>query len=819
MTADVRSSEASRPHEREDAGRGPVDQVQSFMRLVARPSRWREVRLFSSPAEDALARRPTDIVLLVGAVLTLVVLSTIINATPTGFEAAVADVVANFPHFLDPLWEVVYDAVAVWAIALVAAAIVRRRWLLLLNMVLAGVVTAAVAIVLGRLTGTTWSGFGQASNDTYPAIRLATAVALVSTASPHLSRPLRYLGRWLVGLAALAALFLAAARPWGILAGYALGMGMAAAVHLLFGSPGGRPSLHQIRLALADLGIDAEPTRSARLRSAGVAVVDASGADGSRLLVKVYGRDAWDGQLIASLWRVLWYRGRLASVSLSRRQQVEHEAYLTLLAERRGAPVTPVLAAGPSASGDALLVVAVPGIALDDLPPGGVDDALLRRLWVALRHLHGAGVAHGRISADRILVGDGGCCFADFGEARVVSDVEPILADRAQLLVASALLVGPERAIEAAVAEIEPAGVAEVTPYLQPAALSSGLREEVEEHHLDLAALRNAAAAATQSDIPELRRLRRITWGTVLLGALMFVAGYFLISSLADIGWDNIVDSVKQASLPLVITALFIAQTPRFTQSFSVMAVSPVPLPLGRVTALEFATTFVNLAMPSTAGRVAVNIRFFQRAGASPGTAVAVGALDGLAGFVVQIGLMGSILLFGLGSVQLDLSGGSGVSNLGAILAIAAAVLVVAALVVLLVRRLRDWVFQMLSDIWHTAATLRSPRAVLQLLLANLVTEVLFGVAMWTVLRAFGQSVSLPDVILINEGVSLFAGMMPIPGGIGVAEAGLTAGFVAVGVPNATAFAAALTYRLISYYLPPIWGFFAFRWLQRRRYL
>jgi len=87
------------------------------------------------------------------------------------------------------------------------------------------------------------------------------------------------------------------------------------------------------------------------------------------------------------------------------------------------------------------------------------------------------------------------------------------------------------------------------------------------------------------------------------------------------------------------------------------------------------------------------------------------------------------------------------------------------------------------------------------------------------VLRAFGQSVSLPDVILINEGVSLFAGMMPIPGGIGVAEAGLTAGFVAVGVPNATAFAAALTYRLISYYLPPIWGFFAFRWLQRRRYL
>src|SRR6266540_193736 len=172
---------------------------------------------------------------------------------------------------------------------------------------------------------------------------------------------------------------------------------------------------------------------------------------------------------------------------------------------------------------------------------------------------------------------------------------------------------------------------AEVIPYLQPAALSAGLRDGVVEADLALEAFRQQVAGATLAEIPELRRLRRITWGSVLLAAFMFVAGYFLISSLADIGWDNIVDSLKDASLPIVLVALVIAQLPRVTQSFSVMAVSPTPLPLGRVTALEFATTFVNLAMPSTAGRVAVNIRFFQRAGARPGTAIAVGALDGFA--------------------------------------------------------------------------------------------------------------------------------------------------------------------------------------------
>jgi uncharacterized membrane protein YbhN (UPF0104 family) len=54
-----------------------------------------------------------------------------------------------------------------------------------------------------------------------------------------------------------------------------------------------------------------------------------------------------------------------------------------------------------------------------------------------------------------------------------------------------------------------------------------------------------------------------------------------------------------------------------------------------------------------------------------------------------------------------------------------------------------------------------------------------------------------------------------LPGGIGVAEAGLTAGLVAPGIPEETALAAALIHRLLTYYLPPIWGFWALRWLGR----
>ena len=40
-------------------------------------------------------------------------------------------------------------------------------------------------------------------------------------------------------------------------------------------------------------------------------------------------------------------------------------------------------------------------------------------------------------------------------------------------------------------------------------------------------------------------------------------------------------------------------------------------------------------------------------------------------------------------------------------------------------------------------------------------------------------------------------------------------GLTAVGIDEATAFAAAICYRLCTYYLPPIWGWFAFHRLER----
>jgi glycosyltransferase 2 family protein len=139
------------------------------------------------------------------------------------------------------------------------------------------------------------------------------------------------------------------------------------------------------------------------------------------------------------------------------------------------------------------------------------------------------------------------------------------------------------------------------------------------------------------------------------------------------------------------------------------------------------------------------------------------------------------------------------------------------------VRRLRDfvvgWVRQLVTEALVAVRGLRSPRRLAMLLGGNLATEVLFALALGTFVRAFGASVGLGELLLIVIGVSLLAGLMPVPGGIGVTEGGLIYGLIAAGLSEEVAFASVITYRLATFYLPPVWGFFALRWLERNQHL
>lgn len=84
---------------------------------------------------------------------------------------------------------------------------------------------------------------------------------------------------------------------------------------------------------------------------------------------------------------------------------------------------------------------------------------------------------------------------------------------------------------------------------------------------------------------------------------------------------------------------------------------------------------------------------------------------------------------------------------------------------------------------------------------------------------AYGVDLNLAQLVFISTSAGVLSSLIPVPGGIGAAEAALSAGLITMGVDESTAFALAITQRLCTFYLPPIWGYFSLRWLVRKGYL
>jgi uncharacterized membrane protein YbhN (UPF0104 family) len=750
---------------------------------------------------------------------------------PGSLDTPVQELLAALPGLLGWFWEICYDLLFVWAIALIVLAIAARgRLRLLAEQALSAGVAFGAGVLVGSIAGTEWSESVRSlvSADppaVFPAVRLAVATAVIAASSPHLSRPLRFLGRWVVVAGALASATLGIALPVGVVAGLALGFGVAALVHLALGSPGGRLSLEQLRIVLDDLDVPsvADLTEAA-LEPRGVSLAEAATTDGRVLEVKVYGRDALDGQLVGSLWSSLWNRGEAPRFG-GRLQQVEHEAFVTLYAERAGVPVLPVVAAGMAGGRDAVLVVDTLGgrPLTTSLDPSEVSDELLDRVWDAVGRLGDAGLAHGSLDgADLRVRPDGRVVLGDLSTGIVDADDADLASDRVQVLVATALAAGPERAITAAVREMGNDGAARILPFLQPAVLDRATRRAVREQGWSVDALRAQLSGAIGVEPPDLARLRRVTIGSIATVVVLGLVAYAVISALADVGIETLIDEFRTAELPWLVVALVTVPAIGVAQAFGTVGACLRPLRFGPVLMLEYAIGFIQLAVPSSAARIALEIRFFQRFGLSSTTAITIGAIDSVTGFVIQMLLILVITLSGL--VTLDLgSNGSGRSFDGTWLLAAAGVAIVVVVVALSIPRfrrfLRDQTRDRLAEVKDSLRVFRQPSKVAMIVGGNLATQVLYAMVLGACVLAFGHRLTLAELILTYTVVSLFAGFMPVPGGMGVAEAGYTAALVALGIPNPVAVSTAIAFRLVTYYLPPVWGSLAMRWLRRHDYL
>ncbi len=150
------------------------------------------------------------------------------------FEDELAELLSSLPGLFDPLWRIAFWAPLVYAVALLLIAALRDRRALardiLGSIVLAVIVTAVIAaLVMDDDRGVIELLLDIDGPPVFPPLALVVATAAISTSSPHLSRPFRHLGRWLIGSQVIAVLLVQAAVPSGAIAAFAVGTLAAAA--------------------------------------------------------------------------------------------------------------------------------------------------------------------------------------------------------------------------------------------------------------------------------------------------------------------------------------------------------------------------------------------------------------------------------------------------------------------------------------------------------------------------------------------------------------------------------------------------------------
>ena len=800
----------------------------------------RLLRMFSSSTHARRQRRPTD-VLLLGLGLVVVLLAMVNAPGPTALDLTVVTLLDELSAALSWFWEFAYTFAAVWVVVLLLAPVIRHgqgRLRLLWDYALALLVSFAMVAGISALGGTSLEQTMDALLTADPppvfaAARLAVVTAVIVTASPHLTHPFRVVGRVTLVLVALAAVALQVAYPTGVAAGWAVGLAAASFVHLVRGSPGGQLTPEQVVDALRDLGVEAVSVEVADPRAPGEQLLRARAAGGEELEVKVFGRDAWDAQYLGSLWSALTRRGEAPRFSVSRRERVEHEAMMTLIAERAGVPVLSVVTAGQGAQGEALVVCLASTRSFTEMSPESIDDAWLSGVWAALASLHESGIAHRAITGQHIVERpDGTPALADFTRAHLAASRHDLMIDRVHLLVTLSLRLGHDRAVESAVQALGVEGLAQTLPYVQDPVLNPSLRRAMGTEW-DLNELRSRAIERTGAEAAPLVELRRVSLGSLAKLVLTVVIAASLIGLLAGVDFAAVAEELATADFRLLLVGLLVAPLAQVFFSFSTLGSAMQRLPFLPVLMLQYAIQFIALVLPATAARVALQIRFFERLGIAYGPATTMGAIDGFGGFVVQILLLLLIAVSSLPGFTTEVTGASDSgeeSSDPSLVAMAVLIGLMWAVVTLAVPRRRAalrraiprFVAQMrdqASEARSSLNVLRHPGKVAGVLGGNLGGQVVQAIVLGICLAAFDETATLSQLILVNTFVSLFAGLMPVPGGVGVAEAGYTYGLMAIGVPSPVAVSTAIAFRLVTFYIPPLWCSQAMSWLRRNAYV
>jgi uncharacterized membrane protein YbhN (UPF0104 family) len=251
--------------------------------------------------------------------------------------------------------------------------------------------------------------------------------------------------------------------------------------------------------------------------------------------------------------------------------------------------------------------------------------------------------------------------------------------------------------------------------------------------------------------------------------------------------------------------------------TWSLSGFVPEKLSFVRTLLAQVAGDFATLVSPPTLGAIAINVRYLQKAGLHPALAAASVGVSQVAAFVAHIALLTA---FGIAAgTQADLTFNP---PMWAVIGVAAvAVALLALLAVPYVRReISRRIGPLLKEVIPRLVTVaQRPGKLLEGIGGILVLNLAYVGVLFACAEAFGGSLSVAVVAVVYLAGATIGQAAPTPGGLGAVEAALAAGLTAAGLDAGLAVSAVLLYRLVTFWLPTIPGYWAFNYLTKKNAL
>jgi uncharacterized protein (TIRG00374 family) len=792
--------------------------------------------LVQAPEAKGWVRSPGDVMRLIVATLAVglsVLFLAYLQRTAAGLASDFAEIARTTPGFITVAIYGTFGVIAsLVPLVVLIWILVRRRWRLLGLYFLTSVIVSTLMSLLADPIKDRVEAVPDPPDDlpawttdlVWTPEGMGTLAAALVVSAPWMSRRWRRMA-WLVLFAVIPfQMFVGVEGPAGLLVGLATGWFVGSATVVAFGAPQRNPTALDVVEGLASAGIGVAELRRASVDARGStpyfaveAPYYAVESQGRRLFIKVLGADERSADLMFRVYR--WVR--LSGVGDERpfsslKRAVEHEAMVSALAERAGVETPPMVA--PVVLKDdsmALVYERIDGRSLDKLDPAEMTDELLLGIWTQVQVLRTQRIAHRDLRLANVFVTDAGePMLIDFGFGEVAASDTLLDQDVAQLVVSTAVRVGAQRAVDAAITVVGADAVAAAAPRMQPLTLAGATQHALKKHRSLLEDIYARVVERTSLEEVEVAKVERIRPRTVVLAAMLFLAVWILIPQLADL--PRILQQIEEANWVWAVPAVAFSMLTYVGAALALSASVAERLSVARTTLVTLGGSFVNRVTPAKVGGIALNLRYLQKQGVDTAVAASsIGLYQGV-GITVHLSLLAIFAIWAGRTVSFTEFLPS-----GTVIFIVAAVVLVVIGVALGVPRLRHllrtWVWPQLGKIKASLYDLlRSPGRLVVLVFGSALLTLSYIGALWASIEAFGGGLPIAGIAVVFLAGASIAAAAPTPGGIGAVEAALIAGLTALGLASAIAVPAVFLYRLATFWVPIIPGWIGFTILQRR---